>query len=210
MGGCCFCFKDWSYAHWKWAISSFRVNRMETVDSQEIGPRKLIKYDFPRVKKHYSHINIKWTWPFLIAQLVKNLPATQETPVQFLSQEDALEDRLPTPAFLGFPCGSTCNAGDLGLTPRLGRSPGEGKGCSIQYSGLENSMDCIVHGAVKSRTRLSDFHFHSQRFYSNSLMNEGTSKMLKLAQRAFKKLGIHRKCEDCWVSFKIDYCLLEP
>ena len=45
-----------------------------------------------------------------------------------------------------FPCGSagkesTCNAGDLGLIPGLGRSPGEGKGYTLQYSGLENSMD---------------------------------------------------------------------
>ena len=48
-------------------------------------------------------------------------------------------DRLPTPVFLGFPCGaagkeSTCNAGDLGLIPGLGRSPGEGKGYPLQYS----------------------------------------------------------------------------
>ena len=48
----------------------------------------------------------------------------------------------------GFPCGSggkesTCNAGDLGLIPGLGTSPGEGKGYPLQYSGLENSMDCI-------------------------------------------------------------------
>ena len=39
-------------------------------------------------------------------------------------------------------------------------SPGEGKGYPLQYSGLENSMDCIVHGVAKSQTRLSDFHFH--------------------------------------------------
>ena len=51
------------------------------------------------------------------------------------------------------------NAGDLGSMPGLGRSPGEGKGYSLQYSGLENSMDCIVHGVTKSRTRLSGFHF---------------------------------------------------
>ena len=51
-------------------------------------------------------------------------------------------------------------AGDLGSIPGLARSPGEGKGCPLQYSGLENSMDCIVHGVVKSRTGLSDFHFH--------------------------------------------------
>ena len=51
-----------------------------------------------------------------------------------------------------------CNA-ILDLIPGLGRSPGEGKGYSLQYSGLENSMDCTVHGVAKSRTRLSDFHF---------------------------------------------------
>ena len=53
---------------------------------------------------------------------------------------------LPTPAFLGFPCGSdgkesACNSGDLGLIPGLGRFPGEKKGYPLQYSGLENSMD---------------------------------------------------------------------
>ena len=63
----------------------------------------------------------------------------------------------------GFPCGSAdkesaYNVGDLGLIPGLGRSPGEGKGCSLQYSGLENSMDCIVHGVAKSQTQLSGFH----------------------------------------------------
>ena len=76
-------------------------------------------------------------------------------------------DKLPTPIFLGFPGGSAgkesaCNAGDLGSIPGLGRSPGEGKGYPLQYSGLENSMDCIVYGVAKSRTRLSDFHW---RFY---------------------------------------------
>ena len=45
--------------------------------------------------------------------------------------------------------------------PGLGRSPGEGNGYPLQYSGLENSMDCIVHGVTKSRTQLSDFHFTS-------------------------------------------------
>ena len=65
---------------------------------------------------------------------------------------------------LGFPFGSAskesaCNAGDLGSIPGLGRFPGEGKGYPIQYSGLENSMDFIVHGVAKSQTQLSDFHF---------------------------------------------------
>ena len=49
---------------------------------------------------------------------------------------------------------------DLHSIPGLGRFPGEGKGSQLQCSGLENSMDCIVHGVTKSRTRLSGFHFH--------------------------------------------------
>ena len=53
----------------------------------------------------------------------------------------------------------TCNVGDLGLILPLGSSPGEGKGYPLQYSGLENPMDCIVHGLAKSRTGLRDFHF---------------------------------------------------
>ena len=57
----------------------------------------------------------------------------------------------------GFPCGSTgkectCKAGDLGLIPGLGRSPGEGKGYPVQCSGLENSMDCVLHGVAKTRS----------------------------------------------------------
>ena len=65
---------------------------------------------------------------------------------------------------LGFPGGSagkesSCNAGDLGLIPGLGRSTGEGIGYPLQYSGLENSMDCLVHGVAKSQIRLSNFHF---------------------------------------------------
>ena len=64
----------------------------------------------------------------------------------------------------GFPCGSAgkesaCNVGDLGSIPGLGRSPGEGKGYPFQYSGLENSKDCIVQGVAKGQTQLSDFHF---------------------------------------------------
>ena len=47
---------------------------------------------------------------------------------------------------------STCNVGDVSLIPGLGRSPGEGNGYPLQYAGLENSMDCIVHGVAKSRT----------------------------------------------------------
>ena len=60
--------------------------------------------------------------------------------------------------FLGFPCGSAgkesaCNEGDLGSIPGLGRSPGEGKCYPLQYSGLENPMDYIIHGVAKSQTQ---------------------------------------------------------
>ena len=54
---------------------------------------------------------------------------------------------------------SACIVGDLDLIPGLGRYPGEGNGYPLQYSDLENSMDCIVHGVTKSRTQLSEFHF---------------------------------------------------
>ena len=55
---------------------------------------------------------------------------------------------------------SACNAGDLGSIPGSGRSAGEEIGYPLKYSGLENSMDRIVHGITKSRTGLSNFHFH--------------------------------------------------
>ena len=55
---------------------------------------------------------------------------------------------------------SVCNAGDPGSVPDLGRSPEEGIGYPLQYSGLENSMNCIVHGITKSRTQLNNFHFY--------------------------------------------------
>ena len=66
--------------------------------------------------------------------------------------------------FLGFPGGSAgtesaCIVGDLGLISGLGGSPGEGKGYPLQYSELENSMDCIVHRVAKSWTKLRDFTF---------------------------------------------------
>ena len=80
----------------------------------------------------------------LVAQLVKNLPAMQETLVWFLDWEDPWRrDSLPSPIFLGFPDGSdgrksTCNVGDLSSIPGLGRSPGGGHGNPLQYSCLEN------------------------------------------------------------------------
>ena len=70
------------------------------------------------------------------------------------------KNHLPNLRLLGFtPMGfpdssvgkeSACSAGNLGSIPGLGRSPGEGKGYALQYSGLENSMDCIVHGVANN------------------------------------------------------------
>ena len=70
----------------------------------------------------------------------------QETPVRFPDWEELLEKGwLPTPVFLGFPRDSagkesTRNVGDLGSVPGWGRARGEGAGCPLQYSGLENPM----------------------------------------------------------------------
>ena len=103
-------------------------------------------------------------WASLIAQLVKNLPACRRPRSDSWVRKICWgRDRLPIPVFLGFPCGSAgkesaCNVGDLGSIPGLRRSPGEGKGYPLHYSGLENSMDYTVHGFTKSQTRLSDFH----------------------------------------------------
>ena len=68
---------------------------------------------------------------------------------------------------------STCNAGDLGLIPGSGRSPGEGKGSPLQYSCLENSMDrrtwwATVHGVTQSQTQLSEEHYHLEYGKFNS------------------------------------------
>ena len=104
----------------------------------------------------------------LIAQLVKNLLQCRRPWFNFWVRKFSWRrDRLPTPVFSGFPGGSdgkkkksTHSVGDLGSTPGLGRSPGEGIGYPLLYSGLENSMDSIAHGITKSQTQQSDFRFH--------------------------------------------------
>ena len=66
--------------------------------------------------------------------------------------------------FMDFPCGSagkesTCNVTDLGLIPGLGRSPRKGKGYPLQYSGLENSKDCIINGVARVRHDSATFTY---------------------------------------------------
>ena len=111
---------------------------------------------------------IPWTeyfWVSLVAQLVKNLPAMQETPVWLLvGKIPRRRNKLPTSVFLGFPGGSdskesACNVRNLGSIPGLGRSLEKGMQ-PTPVSCLENSMDrgawgATVYGVTKSQTRLS-------------------------------------------------------
>ena len=109
----------------------------------------------------YIHIYISTytylhTYTWLLDHMVTVLIVFKEPPYRSLGN---------------FPCGSAgkesaCSAGDLGLIPGVGRFPGEGYGNPFQYSGLENSMDCIVHGVAKSRTRLSDFSLSLFTFHT--------------------------------------------
>ena len=87
---------------------------------------------------------------------------------------------------LDFPCGSAgkefaCNVGDLGSIPGLGKPPGEGKSYPLHYYGLENSIDCIVHGDTKSWTWLSNFHLTKEIDITNA--NEA-AEQLKLSKTA--------------------------
>ena len=103
------------------------------------------------------YVSTSIPWAFLIAQLVKIcLQYRRLRSNSWVGKIRWRKDRLPTPIFLGFPFGSAgkesaCNAGDMGSIPGLGRSPGEGKGYPVQYFGLENSMDSIVHGVQRVR-----------------------------------------------------------
>ena len=115
------------------------------------------KYQQPQICTCYH-------WASLIAQLVKNLLQCRRP--WFYSWVRKIiwrSYRLPNPVFLGFPGDlagkeSACNAGDLNFIPGLGRSPKKEKGYPSQYSVLENSMDCIVHGVTKSWTWLIFTH----------------------------------------------------
>ena len=107
---------------------------------------------------------LQYSWASLVAQQRIRLQCGRPGFNSWVGKIHWKRDRLHTPVFLGFPYGSagkesTCNEGDLGLIPGLGRSPGERKEYPVWYSGLENSMDCIVYGVAESQTLLSNFHF---------------------------------------------------
>ena len=85
---------------------------------------------------------------------------------------------------------TACNAGDLGSVSGLGRAPGEGKGYPVHYSGLEKSMDCIVHGVPKSQTRLNNFHFNE---YSVQFSRSVVSDSLQPHECSMPGLGLWRR-----------------
>ena len=92
------------------------------------------------------------------------------------------------------------NAGNLGSIPGLGRSPEEGNSYPLQYSGLENYMDCIVLGVAKSQTQLSDFHslFHIiyLQFIKYCIAN-----ILQFKKLYFQVFFKNKNCLDCSFMF---------
>ena len=119
----------------------------------------------------YFHLLKNFPW-YIVIHTVKGFSIVNKADVDvflefscFFCNSTDVGNLILIPLPLGFPCGSGSkesahNEGDLGSIPGLGRSPGEGQGFPLQYSGLENPMGYIVHEVTKSRTRLSDFHFH--------------------------------------------------
>ena len=129
---------------------------------------------FPKVARWSLKVTVHFTFP----------PAVYEGSSFFTS---SLTFGIFSPSIiailLGFPGGSdhkasAYNAGAPGSIPGSGRSPGERKDTPLQYSGLKNSMDCIVHGVTKSQTWLSNFHFTSH--CKDYLLHESTNLKLYL------------------------------
>ena len=85
---------------------------------------------------------------------------------------------------------SACIARDLGSIPGLGRSPGEGNSYPLQYSGLENSTDCIVHGVAKSQTWLT---VHNYKDGQSSEVFQRTSNRFANMRTEIKYLQKNRK-----------------
>ena len=103
---------------------------------------------------------------------------------------------LETHSVVGFPGDSddkesACRVGDLGLIPVLWRSPGEGNGYPLPFSGLENSMDCIVHGAAKSWTRLSIIEVANLKYWWTTICLSVPSVIIKPKLEMLKKLEPH-------------------
>ena len=98
----------------------------------------------------------------------------------------------------GFPGGSAgkesaCNVGDLGSIPGLGRSSREENGYPLQYFGLENSTDCVVHGVAKSRTQLSNFHFVSEVCITRVFKSYQSTQLRGTTKHVNQFLSNHKK-----------------
>ena len=78
------------------------------------------------------------------------------------------------------------------MIPGLGRSAGEGRGYPLQYLGLENSMDCIVHGVTKSRTQLSNFHF-THCIAQEAILNIFNGKESEKGSKSLNCFAVHLK-----------------
>ena len=105
----------------------------------------------------------------------------------------------------GFPGGSAgkesaCNAGNLGSISGLGRSLEKRKGYPLQYSGLENSVDSIVHGVAKSRTQLNDFHFNTEQNKENKISETGASKNKISKNINVKSEPLQLKKKNVWMN----------
>ena len=156
--------KSWSMKHMSdslpWWTSSFERGCVFSISTARVNSKEILT-EGSVTQRHcstcFDHSKnlevVEWPLvgdisiihqPSLVSQLVKNLPAMQETPLLFLGWDSPLRSgKLSTSVLLGFPGGphgkeSTCNEGDLGLIPGLGRAPVEGNGDPLQYSCLEN------------------------------------------------------------------------
>ena len=123
---------------------------------QSTGSQKVTCYQFPNCNLTYEAKS-----PGLMPLISGPLPSWGGGPSKVLWIFLSIFRHL---CFCGFPGGSAGKDSahkveDLSSVPGLGRSPGEGNGYPLQYSGLENSTDCIVHGVLKSQTGLSDFQY---------------------------------------------------
>ena len=101
-----------------------------------------------------------WSWKRFL-RVPWTARRSNQSILKEISPEYSLEELMLKLQFIGGSDGkaSVYTEGDLGSIPGLGRSAGEGKGCPLQYSDLENSMGCTVHGVTKSQTWLNNFHF---------------------------------------------------
>ena len=161
---------------WKWcplswwchpttlsSVAPFLSSPQIKVFSSESAPHirwpKYWSFSFSPSNEYSGLISFRIDWFDLLA--------IQGAPKSLLRHHNSKASVVQPSPFFGLPCGSAgkesaCSGGDLGLILGLGRSPGEEKGYPLRYSGLENSMDFIVHGVAKSWTWLRDFHFHNR------------------------------------------------